>query len=59
MKDSEFLDWIADRLVHVYGDKPNVDFIIKLRSMAKNIDQDQEDACHSRHCPMCVRTRNY
>lgn len=27
----EFLDWIADRLVHVYGESPNVDFVLSLR----------------------------
>lgn len=27
----EFLDWIADRLVHVYGESENVDFVLSLR----------------------------
>ena len=34
-KDSEFLNWLADRLVHVYGESPNVDFVLKLREIAK------------------------
>ena len=31
---SDFLDWIADRLVHVYGESENVDFVICLRRRA-------------------------
>mgnify|MGYP001608782724 CR=1 FL=1 len=34
MKDGEFLHWIADRLVHVYGESPNVDFVQRLRAIA-------------------------
>lgn len=34
MKDLEFLNWIADRLVNVYGESPNVDFVHKLREIA-------------------------
>lgn len=30
-----FLDWIADRLINVYGENPNVDFVLSLRSRAK------------------------
>jgi hypothetical protein len=30
MGDREFLAWIRDRLVHVYGESPNVDFIRRL-----------------------------
>lgn len=40
-KDSQFLNWLADRLVHVYGESPNVDFVHKLREIAKNIDPEQ------------------
>lgn len=35
--DKEFLNWLADRLVHVYGESPNVDFVHKLRAIAKNM----------------------
>lgn len=31
----DFLDWIADRLVHVYGESPHIDFVISLRERAK------------------------
>lgn len=29
-----FYDWIADRLVHQYGEDPNVDFVLTLRRRA-------------------------
>lgn len=28
----DFLDWVADRFIHVYGENPNMDFIHCLRS---------------------------
>jgi plasmid stabilization system protein ParE len=28
----DFLDWVADRFIHVYGETPNMDFIHCLRS---------------------------
>lgn len=40
-KDNEFLNWLADRLVHVYGESPNVDFVLKLKAIANNIGSDQ------------------
>ena len=30
----DFLDWVADRLVNVYGESENVDFVICLRRRA-------------------------
>lgn len=33
-KGADFLDWVADRLVNVYGENPNVDFVIELRKRA-------------------------
>jgi len=33
MTDKEFLNWLADRLVHFYGESPNVDFIHKLKKL--------------------------
>lgn len=38
MTDKEFLEWLIDRLVHVYGESPNVDFIHKLNKIADKID---------------------
>jgi hypothetical protein len=31
----DFLDWVADRLVRVYGEPADVDFVLKLRRMAE------------------------
>lgn len=32
--DEDFLRWIAERLVNIYGESPNVDFVLRLREMA-------------------------
>lgn len=31
----DFLDWIAARLVNVYGENPNVDFVLSLKERAE------------------------
>ena len=31
------LDWLADRLVHVYGESPNIDFIQTAKERAKRL----------------------
>lgn len=36
MTDAEFLEWVADRFVHVVGESPNVDFVHRLRMVAGN-----------------------
>ena len=33
----DFMDWIADRLEHVYKESPNVDFVRTCRDRAKNV----------------------
>lgn len=38
MNDAEFLRWIADRLVYVYGEKENTDFVLSLYRRAASID---------------------
>lgn len=35
--DGKFLDWLADRLVDVYHESPNVDFVQKLQRIAKKV----------------------
>lgn len=35
MTDSEFLNWLGDRLVYVYGESENVDFVLKVRRLAQ------------------------
>lgn len=42
MSDAEFLNWVADRLVHVYGESENVDFVLKLRRLAKEVRSTRE-----------------
>lgn len=38
MTDKEFLNWIIDRLIHVYGESPNVDFVHRLRKIVKSLE---------------------
>lgn len=35
MKDRDFLNWVADRLVNVHGEPENVDFVLKVRQIAE------------------------
>jgi hypothetical protein len=35
--DRVFLTWVADRLVHVYGENECVDFVHKLRAIAQSL----------------------
>jgi len=37
MKDKEFLLWLVDRLIYVYHEDSNADFIWKLRCIAKSV----------------------
>lgn len=30
MTDTEFLSWLRDRLIYVYGESPNVDFVFEV-----------------------------
>jgi hypothetical protein len=36
MTNKEFLHWIANRLVNVYKEHPNTDFVLKLKEVADN-----------------------
>ena len=42
MTDSEHLQWLHDRIVNVYGENQNVDFLIRFREIIKDI-KDEED----------------
>lgn len=44
MKDKEFLTWLHDRLVCVYHEDPNTDFVRKLKFVTDRIPKDQ-DTC--------------
>ena len=37
--DTHFLQWVADRLVHVHGDPENVDFVLRLRALAEKFPE--------------------
>lgn len=37
MNDKEFLYWIIGRLICVYNESPNVDFIHRLRNIANKL----------------------
>lgn len=34
MNNSQFLLWLSDRIVNVYGESENIDFVLKLRELA-------------------------
>ena len=42
MKDRDYLTWLVQRLVHVYGESSNVDFVHKLAAIAEATPHDQE-----------------
>lgn len=37
MTDKKHLQWIHDRIVEVYGENENVDFLIKMREIIRNL----------------------
>lgn len=41
MKDKEFLEWLIDRLIYVYKESPDVDFVLKLKAITKQIPESQ------------------
>lgn len=41
MTDRDFLMWMHERLVHVHGENPRVDYMNKLRAIIKATDKDQ------------------
>lgn len=43
MTDYEFLIWIRDRLINVYGESENVDFVRRLKKVANNMKVLTED----------------
>lgn len=42
MKDRDFLKWIHERLEHVYGESPLLDYMHKLRAIIAVTDPEQE-----------------
>jgi hypothetical protein len=41
MTDKAFLQWLASRLVNVYHESPNVDFVLKLQRIADATSPDR------------------
>ena len=57
--ESEFLNWIADRLVHVHKEPSNVEFITKLRRIAKTWHATSENQkAIILKAPMIVKERD-
>ena len=42
-ENSEHLQWIHDRIVSVYDESPNVDFLIRLREIIKEEKEHEEN----------------
>jgi hypothetical protein len=43
MKDWKFLEWLAARLVNVYGESENVDFVLKLREIVERLKREDDE----------------
>lgn len=41
MNDHEFLHWLRDRLINVYGEDPHIDFVVKLNELARKIEVNE------------------
>lgn len=42
MKDRDFLSWIHERLEHVHGENPRIDYMHKLRCIIRATPENQE-----------------
>jgi hypothetical protein len=42
MKDRDFLKWIHERLEHVHGESPLMDYMHKLRAIIATTDTEKE-----------------
>lgn len=38
--DAEFLRWIVDRLINVYGESPNIDFVHRLKRIVDRMENE-------------------
>ena len=50
MSDRDFLMWIHERLEHVHGEKPIVDYMHKLRCIIHSMDADTVTHNDGRGC---------
>lgn len=44
MSDTEFLQWLHDRLKNVHGENPNVDYMIRLREIIQKRPTQLDEA---------------
>ena len=42
MNDRAFLFWLVERLVHVYKESPDTDFVRKLKAIAENTNYGKD-----------------
>lgn len=42
MNNTEFLWWLRDRLIHVYGESPSFDYVQRLEDVARGIERREE-----------------
>ena len=42
MTNKEHLQWIHDRIVNVYGESENVDFLIRMREIIKTFNTNEK-----------------
>lgn len=47
-EDSEFLTWLASRLVHRYGESENTDFVLRLQKIAEEAKQRENPSAPMR-----------
>lgn len=40
MTDKEFLTWIYERMIHVHGENPNVDYMLKFKDVLQGMSND-------------------
>jgi hypothetical protein len=46
--DAEFLRWLKDRLIHVYGESPNMDFVQRLGRIVDAMTEQHHEE-YARH----------
>ncbi len=51
MSNAAFLQWLVDRLVHVYCEPEDVDFVLRLRKMSLEVAADRYLANQYRSIP--------
>tara|TARA_R110000796_G_scaffold11688_1_gene39367 strand:+ start:4565 stop:4840 length:276 start_codon:yes stop_codon:yes gene_type:complete len=42
-KDSEHLQWLHNRMIHVYGERPNVDFLNRFRTIIEEVKEKEDN----------------